>query len=491
MNLIEQSLLLGTLWHWLTALCAAVSKTRAWAAFDRLCRWFGRETRESVLVTWFCTPRGRTWADEASPGALRRRAAALYRRLKLDRLLDGSIFLQCFVWCALPAVLAPFLPTIVLLALALVGIGSTVLNLLQSERRLQPSRINFLILAYAALYLFGTLHSVSRGTSLTVGAISIAFMLFAAALYHAVETRAQLDALVFALVTAGTLVSAYGLVQYVFKLGYQSQAWVDSGMFGSTFRVTSTLENPNMLGEYLVLILPLAVAQLFARKETACKVYYLACCGVMGVCMLLTFSRGAWLGLLFAAAVFVLLALPRLLWLAPLALVGLYFVLPDSVIARFTSIGNLGDSSTSYRLYILLGTLAMLQDGHWLLGIGPGEGAFDAVYPIYSYNAVVAPHSHNLFLQIVCDAGIAALLVFVWLLLRHVRSLCRALYRETDAASRYLQAGFTAGLLGFLVQGMTDYSFYNYHVMLMFWAYLAVGALCARRGSLREGGLLS
>lgn len=489
--MIEQSLFLGTLWHWMTCLTAAVSKTRFWAVFDRLCRWFGRETRESMLVTWFCMPHGRGWRDETSPGVLRCRASALYRRFSLDRLMEGSVFLQCFVWCLLPTVLAPLLPTIVLLALVLVGVGATLLNLLQSNRRLQPSRINFLVFAYAALYLFGTLHSVSRSTSLTVGAISIAFMLFSAALYHAVETRAQLDLLVAAMVTVGAGVSAYGIVQYVFKLGYQSKAWVDSGMFGSTFRVTSTLENPNMLGEYLVLVLPLAVAQLFARKGTLQKVYYLACCGVMGVCMLLTFSRGAWLGLLFAAAVFVLLALPRLLWLAPLALVGLYFVLPDSVIARFTSIGNLGDSSTSYRMYILLGTIAMLADGHWLFGIGPGEGAFDAVYPLYSYNAVVAPHSHNLFLQIVCDAGIAALVVFVWLLLRHVRSLCRALYRETDAASRYLQAGFTAGLLGFLVQGMTDYSFYNYHVMLMFWAYLAVGALCARRGSLGEGGLLS
>lgn len=488
--MIENSLFLGTLWHWMTTLAAAVSRTRFWAGFDRVCRWFGTQTRESVLVTWFCTPR--SWRDEPAPqGALRRPAAALYRRLKLDHLMEGSVFLQCFFWCALPAVLAPLLPTIVLLALVLVGFGSTALSLLQSERRLQPSRINFLVFAYAALYLVGTLHSVDRAASLTVGAISIAFILYAAALYHAVHTRAQLDALVAALVAVGTGVSAYGIVQYVFKLGYQSKAWVDSGMFGSTFRVTATLENPNMLGEYLVLILPLAVAELFACRGTLRRCWYLVCCGVMGACMLLTFSRGAWLGLLFAAAVFVLLALPRLLWLAPLALAGLYFVLPASVIARFTSIGNLGDSSTSYRLYILLGTIAMLADGHWMLGIGPGEGAFDAVYPLYSYNAVVAPHSHNLFLQILCDAGIAALVVFVWLLLRHVRSLCRAMYRESDAASRYLQAGFTAGLLGFLLQGMTDYSFYNYHVMLVFWAYLAVGALCARRGSLREGGLLS
>ena len=44
------------------------------------------------------------------------------------------------------------------------------------------------------------------------------------------------------------------------------------------------------------------------------------------------------------------------------------------------------------------------------------------------------------------------------------------------------------GVAGFLVQAMTDYSFYNYRVMFLFWAYLGVGALISRRMSLPEGG---
>ena len=41
-----------------------------------------------------------------------------------------------------------------------------------------------------------------------------------------------------------------------------------------------------------------------------------------------------------------------------------------------------------------------------------------------------------------------------------------------------------------MVQAMTDYSFYNYRVMFLFWAYLALGGLAARRGQLPEGRLL-
>ena len=39
---------------------------------------------------------------------------------------------------------------------------------------------------------------------------------------------------------------------------------------------------------------------------------------------------GAWLGLLFAGAAFFVLLNPRLMLLFPVALVGLYFVLPPS-----------------------------------------------------------------------------------------------------------------------------------------------------------------
>ena len=54
------------------------------------------------------------------------------------------------------------------------------------------------------------------------------------------------------------------------------------------------------------------------------------------------------------------------------------FVLPETIINRFLSIGNMADSSTSYRVYIWLGTIAMLKD-YWFCGIGPGAAAFNQV----------------------------------------------------------------------------------------------------------------
>ena len=293
------------------------------------------------------------------------------------------------------------------------------------------------------------------------------------------------------MVIAAAAVSVYGILQYVFRWGYQSAAWVDSDMFSSIeFRVPSTLDNPNMLGQYLILMVPVGGAKLLSARGWPRRLLYLGCCALMCVCMILTFSRGAWLGLLFAGAVFVVLLNPRLILLAPAALAALWFLLPETVISRFTSIGDMTDGSTTYRVSIWLGTLDMLKH-YWLCGIGPGDEAFNRVYPAFSYNSINAPHSHNLFLQLVCDAGITALVVFLILIFVYFRMMCAALHREKDWTSRMYQTAFTGGVCGFLVQAMTDYSFYNYRVLFIFWAYLALGALAARRSGLPEGRLLA
>jgi hypothetical protein len=79
--------------------------------------------------------------------------------------------------------------------------------------------------------------------------------------------------------------------------------------------------------------------------------------------------------------------------------------------------------------------------------------------------------------------------IFILILFWYFRSLCHAMGKEKDFAGRILQIAFISGMVGFMVQAMTDYSFYNYRVMLIFWVYLAVGALVAKRSQLAEGSL--
>ena len=456
--------------------------------------WFGRQWGKSAVVKRMTTSGSGEAAVRSSVFTrlwrlFHRICADIFEKLRLTRLLDGSIFAKPYLWCSLTAVLAPLLPTKLVIVLAVASVISVFLAYgCDRDRRMPYAPANRFILLYAVVYLAATVASVTFRGSLYVGALTVLFILFALMLQSAVQTRRQLDLLLLALVAAGALVALYGIYQYAFgKTG--GETWVDSDMFSDiSARVYSTLQNPNVLSEYLLLVIPLCFALVLSPGGGLKRLFYLGCLAVMGLCLVLTFSRGGWLGLVFGMAVFLIMLDRRFILVGIVGLIALYFLLPETIISRFTSIGNLSDSSTSYRVYIWMGTIAMLKD-FWLSGVGPGQAAVNKVYPYYSYNAIIAPHSHNLFLQILCDTGVCGFIVFILMLLAFFRQVCSAVKTEADKKSRYLQMGLIASMSAFLVQSVTDYSFYNYRVMLMFWVFIALGALVSRRTEMKEGGI--
>jgi putative inorganic carbon (HCO3(-)) transporter len=455
--------------------------------------WFGGQWRSGAIVGRFLRYGGGRAAVESSVftrvwDAFRRALCAVFVKTRLRRLMAGSIFAQPYLWCFITLLAAPIVPTTVVIALTAVSAGSLLVSFgMDDGKRLSFSPPNKYILIYAAMYAVATFLSVDVRGSLSGGMLYAFFILFAIIMQNSVSSRRGLDIMVRGFALSGAAVAAYGIYQYLFGASLTS-AWLDSEMFSSIgLRVYSTLGNPNVLSEYLLLAIPISAGLAIAAKSAAARLLAVGAVGVELVCMLLTFARGGWLGLIVSAMLFLTLIDRRFLLLGIVGILAAYFLLPEVYISRFTSIGDLSDGSTSYRLQIWLGTLTMLGD-YWFTGIGPGTAAFNKIYPLYSYNTVAAPHSHNLLLQIVCDAGIMSLVVFLAAITSFFRAMCSSLARERDRASRILQISIISAVTGFLVQGLTDYSFYNYRVELIFWGVIALGALAARRSELPEGG---
>ena len=85
--------------------------------------------------------------------------------------------------------------------------------------------------------------------------------------------------------------------------------------------------------------------------------------------------------------IFLLLLNLKSIILFIVGLIAVPFVLPSSIMNRLTSIGNTGDSSTSYRISIWKGAIDMIKD-YWYRPIGQGATAFNSIYPYYSYSGV-------------------------------------------------------------------------------------------------------
>lgn len=419
----------------------------------------------------------------------------------------------------------PFLPTMLLVALVLYIASCFLVKWILGKRQVHLEAVDAAALAFAFSLGCGGLFSFSAGSRKP----ALVFVCFLGAYFLTVfliRTGEWLKKCVWAAVASSTLVALYGIFQYFSGALSSANAWLDSDMFEDIAgRAVSTLENPNMLAEYLILLIPLAAAQFLAGKGFSSRTLALLSCGVLGGCIILTWSRGAWLGLLFGVFVFLLIWSRRTIYLIVAGVFSipfLPFVLPDSIIQRFTSIGNLGDSSTSYRVNIWRGTVRMLED-YWISGVGVGEAAWGTVYPRYSLASIeTAPHAHNLYLQTWVQTGIVGLLLlaaFFFLLLQchftyyrdltrmreeisasvlsvHLtsgsrrdaaRSIRRTSHEETDVrreitAMRLEAAAPLCGILAALVQGFTDYIWYNYRVYLMFWLICGLSAAYVRSG---------
>ena len=455
--------------------------------------WIGLKWHQSRIVTCFLSPsHGSDKLDNSFViklwRILHRALNAVFDKLHLTKLFEGSIFKQTFLWCLLPAVLAPLLPTMAIMCLAAVGFFSLAVRFgCDINLRVTASPVHIYIGLFAFIFLIATCTSVTIRGSMLPGLFTVFVSVFALVFSGALVSKRQIDTAIMLFVAAGAAVSAYGIYQFFFYDPASAGAWIDSDMFSDiTNRVYSTLGNPNVLGEYLLLITPFAAASLLAAKTWPKRFLYLLCLGLMLICLIFTSSRGAWLGMLFAAAIFLVMLDARFILLGIVGLVVLYFALPDWVIDRFASIGDMSDSSTSYRVYIWLGTIAMLKD-YWFSGIGPGNSAFNLVYPAYSYNTISAPHAHNLYLQLLCDAGILGLLLLLLVILSFYRTVLSAASRAKDRKTRVYLAASAAAVGGFLLQGMTDYSFYNNRVTLFFWVVIALGIALSRRSEMEDG----
>jgi len=419
--------------------------------------------------------------------------------------------------------LMPFDSTMVLVAEIAVIIVSFVFKLILGKRTVKLEAVDIAALMFALMMLVGGVFSISSA-SMKPMLVYLCFMSVYFLIVSLMRSGEWLKRCVLATVSAGAIVAVYGVFQYMTgMIGYSTQ-WLDSEMFEDiSGRAISTLENPNVLGEYLVMIIPMAAVMfLFRYTDVHRRFAAFAVFGCMCACLVVTWSRGAWLGMIFAAIIFCFIWSSRtlhMIWPMLLAIPFLPTILPDNIMSRITSIGNLADSSTAYRFNIWLGTIKMLPD-RILSGIGIGNDAWNMVYPDYALPGMdAAQHSHSLFFQIWVELGLVALVIFlvfiVMLFMSNfsmykkvsltgdslIKRICIAplkdMYDETAVRStdnsekqvkrarcimRMNAAAPLCGIAGVLLQGFTDNIWYNYRVYLMFWICLGLCAAYASFG---------
>ena len=368
-------------------------------------------------------------------------------------------------------------PSIMLLAITLFTGASYLVKLIRGKRLVKFRLVDITVLAFLFIRLGSGLFSAGGKASFCQALVACGLMLAYFLGVNLIRNREWLKRAVITFVSFSVFTFIIGILQ-IFSEGFES-GWLDSSAFSYiSVRITSTFENPNNFAAYLLLIIPFVISAILDAKTTKKMVIYCLILSLSVICMTQTWSRGAWLGFCVSLIVFFLVysrkSLPYVLLSTTVGAFGISFFAPD-ISQRFLSIGNLGESSVSYRLSAWKGICRMLDSYGWLSGIGFGEASFSALYPMFAYSGAAAvKHAHSLYLQIIAEMGLVGLILFCVIIILYMQNCFEYLYRIKNADGRTVTVAGIAAIIGVLVMGLADYVWYNSRVYLAFWLVMAV-----------------
>ncbi len=346
----------------------------------------------------------------------------------------------------------------------------------------RPAPLLWLLLPFAIALLYSTLAARSLAQALPelVKWSEVVLIYWLGAQLLTPKHRLPLA---LTLLAAGSIEALIGIRQFVFQIGPEAY------LLGRWLRAYGTFGQPNPYAGYLGLLLPLgisltlwALASVFSKQYSVSSKQYAVSSvhwmrrrwvrgalallvggmtGVIGLGVIVSWSRGAWLGVMASTATVLALSsiwgLGLLLALAA-ALILAWPAIPGSISGRigdvlgYFGVWNARGVPVTDENFAVLERVAhwqaaweMFADHFWL---GVGVGNWDVVYPDYAIGIWEASlgHAHNVLFHYAAVAGIFGAVSYLWLWLGSLWQAFRASLRRPG-----LEKAIAVGVTGMLV----------------------------------------
>lgn len=289
---------------------------------------------------------------------------------------------------------------------------------------------------------------------------------------------------------AGFVVSGLGIADY---LG------VYRSVEHTSLRAYSTFGHPNLLGSYLVSVIPVSAALCVGSRLWRTKVLYGLSMVAACVCVVLTLSRGAMLSMVGGLIVLFLLlrrgGIGRdsahkfmrvgLVLVCIVVLAAGVFVIGGGVAGyEYDRLVNVfaRDKNNSVWLRWLewKGTLAMIRSEPLL---GTGIGTFSIYFPLHQpaeFETILderkeyLSHAENEYLEQWAEMGVLAPILFALVIAAACRKAMRLREGGSEAGSGPVINGVLAALSGVCINMFVDIGFRYVAVPMMFWLYVGM-----------------
>lgn len=258
--------------------------------------------------------------------------------------------------------------------------------------------------------------------------------------------------------------------------------WI-SGSPSLDFRIAGGLSVYMTYAGLLLVFVPLLGARGISGGTRAARLADTAIALLGALAMMLTLTRGAYVGLAIGVLAALLVGRPRLAWLAPVAIVLFLVAMPLPVRDRLASATNPNDVTLKDRVAMWKAGRAMVAD-HPLFGVGPGR-----VRPLYAQYRVpgfVEPrpgHLHNNVVMIAAETGIPSLLAYLAFVGAFFLGAFRIVRRSARGdPARGIALGAIGAMASLFAAGMFEYNFGDVEVLMATLVVATLPFAAARAG---------
>lgn len=341
----------------------------------------------------------------------------------------------------------------------LLAISSYLFTQLSSGRGLTilaPEIKCVLIIFASALLLMPLSRNIARSWEVFVDPFFRVMIIFIV-MVNILVTEARIRGLMWLGTTAGAYLSylAYDSFQNGIFETEETRVSIDiGGMFG----------NPNDLCVHLLIFIPIAIALAKVSRNLAVKVACWVSAALMTFGILLTQSRGGFLGLIaitslaiwkfargfrLSAFVLVVFVLGSLMALAPSSF-------GDRMWTLMGPTDDVSSSSGQRRENLERSIVASLRNP---LGVGLGNSRMFGVKNL---------ETHNAYTQVSSELGLPAFVAYLFLLIFPLRSLSRIEFEMNENVQKssllYLSIATHIGIVGYMVSSFFASVAYNWYV---------------------------
>jgi O-antigen ligase len=303
---------------------------------------------------------------------------------------------------------------------------------------------------------------------------------------EAVSSYKRLERLLsIALITSVIIIADAG-IQYFYGVDFLRR-------YAST-QMRASFPSTNDFAGWLIIMIFLFLGVIFAKKifRGKLKIFAGVAALAMLICLLVTFSRGGWIGFLFGGLIFLAVVLKHsplrskmILSTVVIGLVAFTLFLPQSlkskveavgkidfktgltIIDRFKSMADMNYASNAHRIKLWNQALQVIRDFP-VSGCGLNTYSyFVKKYPSFIGGSM---YPHNSFLQMTAETGFVGLLMFLVLLI----SFLIAGFGHIAQKNSYLVLGLVSGIFAFLVQSFFDTNLYALQLVVLFWYMLGL-----------------